>query len=83
MGKHSLPEDLQDEANIEWLHRAMHSDPRRSPDSRCWNFEDGLDGYAIHHPDCPHVGSSASSGTSCVGGYPPTFSRGYVPEWAR
>jgi hypothetical protein len=47
---------------------ARERDTRRSPFSYCVTIEDGLDGFAIHHADCPSAGEAWHSGSTCIGG---------------
>lgn len=58
----------------------LHRDVRRSPTGNCWGFEDGLDGYAVHAPECPYVGNSWINGTNCIGYR--TWPHQVMPQWA-
>lgn len=33
---------------------------------KCYSVEDGLDGYFVHDPRCPHWPSGAIGGTTCI-----------------
>jgi hypothetical protein len=47
--------------------------------ARCWEFEDGLDGFVVHAECCPYVGRSWMSGSRCID-YAPWGDRSW-PAW--
>jgi hypothetical protein len=57
--------------SMEWDNREYLSAKRRiiertSQRGKCYSVEDGLDGYYMHDPRCPHWPDGAIGGTTCI-----------------
>lgn len=50
----------------EYMQAKKHILEHTSRTGSCYSVEDGLDGYFVHDPKCPHWPEGAIGGSSCV-----------------
>ena len=62
----------------DFMDRLFRDNGERTPDGRCYDFEDGMDGFAVHADGCQNAGHSWTSGSGCI---KLSTWRGYFPEW--